>query len=171
MRALLLFTLLFSVPVFAKIGEKQKFPSFKLPILNSSRGVASTGSTFDSASLKGKVVLVDFWASWCEPCKASLPKLEMLSKKLKNKGVVVIGVNVNDKAEEGTNFLKEHKMNLSFPLVFDNKKELIGQVEVPAMPSSYILDKTGTVVKVHKGYRPGDEAQVEKFLMTLASAK
>lgn len=102
------------------------------------------------AALKGKVVLVDFWASWCGPCKESFPVMEELHKKYAAKGVVILAVNVDEKAAAMNDFLKDHPV--TFTVVRDAKKKLVGLANIPSMPSSFIVGPDGKVAAVHKGF-------------------
>jgi thiol-disulfide isomerase/thioredoxin len=106
--------------------------------------------------LKGKVVLVDFWASWCGPCKGSFPVLEELHKKYGEKGVVILGVNVDEKRELMAEFLAKHPV--SFPIVRDQKQELVKKASIGTMPTSFVLDGTGKIRFVHNGFH-GAESQ------------
>lgn len=108
------------------------------------------------ASLKGKVVLVDFWASWCGPCKKSFPALDELHRLYGKKGLVVLAVNVDEKPAEMENFLK--KTPAGFTVVRDLEQKLVAQLGVAGMPTSFLLDATGRVRFLHKGYA-GDETK------------
>jgi len=110
------------------------------------------------ADLKGKVVLVDFWASWCGPCKGSFPVLEQLYKTYGEKGFVILAVNLDDKKGQMEDFLKEHPV--TFPVVRDANKKLVAQANIKSMPSSFVLDATGHVVSVHNGFF-GDKTRNE----------
>jgi thiol-disulfide isomerase/thioredoxin len=102
------------------------------------------------ADLAGKIVVVDFWASWCSPCKASFPILNELQKQYADKGVVVIGVNVDEKRADMDEFLKHHSAD--FVVVRDAAKKLVGQANINTMPTSFILDAAGKVRFVHNGF-------------------
>ena len=104
----------------------------------------------------GKVVIVDFWASWCNPCKSSFPVLEELHQKYADLGVVIIGVNVDDKRAEMEQFLKEHKA--TFPIVHDADKHLVAAADIATMPTSFILDGTGHIRAIHNGFH-GDKTK------------
>lgn len=126
------------------------------------------------AELKGKVVLLDFWASWCGPCKESFPVMEDLHKKYGEKGFVILAVNVDETSEAMKDFLKEHKA--SFTTVHDATKKLVGTANISSMPSSFILDKDGKVAAIHKGFHGKDtikqyEAEIEKLLSTEVAKK
>jgi thiol-disulfide isomerase/thioredoxin len=101
------------------------------------------------ASLAGKVVIVDFWASWCSPCKASFPVLNELQKTYGDK-VVVIGVNVDEKRAEMDGFLKQHAAD--FTVVRDADKQLVAIANINTMPTSFVLDATGKVRSIHNGF-------------------
>jgi cytochrome c biogenesis protein CcmG/thiol:disulfide interchange protein DsbE len=105
-------------------------------------------------SLKGKVVLVDFWASWCGPCKGSFPVLEQLHKDYAAKGVVVLGINLDETKPAMDEFLAKHP--ITFPVVRDQKQEVAKVVKISTMPSSFILDGEGKVRFVHSGFHGAD---------------
>lgn len=118
----------------------------------------------DAAKLmKAKVVIVDFWASWCEPCKIELPALNALHKKFKGK-VMIVGINVDDDINEAKSFLKEH--GVSFPLAYDKDKKMVNTLEISTMPTSFILSE-GKIVKIHSGFRAGDEKKIEEEIRSL----
>lgn len=120
----------------------------------------------DLAALKGKVVLVDFWASWCAPCREELPELEALHKRFADKGLHIIGVNIDETKEAMDSFLAS--MPLSFQVVFDDGQSIVERWAPPKMPTSYIIDKSGKVALVQEGYEPGDlpamTAKIEELL-------
>jgi peroxiredoxin len=117
------------------------------------------------AQWKGKVVLVDFWATWCEPCKKSFPKLEELRVKYAASGFELAAISEDDEAngvkEFGTNY------GAKFPLLWDKDKTIANKWHPPNMPSSFILDKKGVVRFVHLGYHDGEEKEIETELKSL----
>jgi len=117
------------------------------------------------AQLKGKVVLVDFWATWCEPCKKSFPKLEELRVKLESSGFVVVGVSEDDEANGIKEFGATH--GAKFPLLWDKDKAFANKWHPPNMPSSFIVDKKGVVHFVHLGYHDGEEKEIEAEVKSL----
>lgn len=126
------------------------------------------------ADLKGKVVLLDFWASWCGPCKESFPVMEDLHKKYGEKGFVILAVNVDETTAAMKDFLKEHAA--SFAIVHDTTKKLVGTANISSMPTSFMLDKEGKVAAVHKGFHGKDtvkqyETEIEKLLSTEVAKK
>ena len=106
--------------------------------------------------LKGKVVLVDFFASWCVPCRASFPAMEELREKYGDKGFVIVAVNVDKKQSDMESFVKKHPVH--FPIVRDVSTKLISEVKVPTMPTSILLNREGKVVAVHNGFH-GEESK------------
>ncbi|MGE3974518.1 MAG: redoxin family protein [Bdellovibrionales bacterium] len=111
------------------------------------------------------LTIVDFWASWCGPCTEAMPFLDQLHSKLKDKKVQVLGVNVDDKSTDPD--VKELASKVKFPLLFDEGKKLSQEAGVVTMPTTYILDKKGTILHVHQGFRKGDEKKLEKQVQKL----
>lgn len=99
---------------------------------------------------KGKVVLVDFWASWCGPCKESFPAMNELQQKFAPQGVVIIAINVDENKADMETFLKEHKAD--FAVIRDARQKLVDKAGIGTMPSSFILDKDGKVLAAHSGF-------------------
>jgi thiol-disulfide isomerase/thioredoxin len=99
----------------------------------------------------GKVILVDFWASWCGPCKASFPCLNRLQAKYGPKGLVVIGIGVDEDAAKHQAFAT--KMKASFTLVHDSSHKAAGFFSPPSMPTSYLVDRKGVIRHVHNGFK------------------
>ena len=107
-------------------------------------------------NLKGKVVLLDFWASWCEPCKASFPVMEELQKHYGPQGLVIVAINVDEKKADMEEFLKKNAV--TFAVVRDAAQKLVAQAGIATMPSSFLLDQEGRVRFVHTGFR-GEETK------------
>jgi thiol-disulfide isomerase/thioredoxin len=101
-------------------------------------------------SLKGKIVVVDFWASWCGPCKDSFPVMDELQKKYGDKGLVIIAVNEDEDASDMQDFLKAN--TAIFTVVRDTKQKLVALTGIQTMPSSFVLDGTGKVRFNHTGF-------------------
>lgn len=118
---------------------------------------SSTNTDLSLSGLKGQVVLINFWASWCGPCREEMPVLEQLYKKYKPAGFMLLGVNVEPKSADAEGFLKSTPV--SFPILFDTDSKVSRLYEVSGMPSTVILDRTGKVRYVHHGYRPGEEGE------------
>ncbi len=100
--------------------------------------------------LAGKVVLLDFWASWCSPCKASFPALDSLQKKFSDKEFVILAINEDENPATMQAFLKEHPVN--FTTVHDPGHKLVELAAVDSMPTSFLIDTNGKIRFVHKGF-------------------
>jgi peroxiredoxin len=124
------------------------------------------GQTVKLSSYRGKVVLVDFWASWCEPCKKELPLLAKMAPRLKARGIEIVAVNIDDRPENATSFMRAHGLELT--VVLDSAKQLVAAYEPPQMPSSVLVDRAGVVRGVNAGFDDGDEAKIERQLLALA---
>lgn len=114
--------------------------------------------------LHGKVVWVDFWASWCAPCRRSFPWLNEMQQKYGPDGLEIVGVNVDKERKLADAFLAETPAK--FSLRFDPEGELAKAFDVQAMPSSYVLDTDGRVLARHFGFRLEDRAQYEEMIRT-----
>ena len=117
------------------------------------------------AGLRGKVVLVDFWASWCRPCQEELPVLEQLYQRYRERGLVVVGVNVDQRASNMSRFLSRRPV--SFPVVHDARHAVADRYEPTTMPSSYLVDREGVVRHVYRGFRAADAAELERAIVAL----
>jgi thiol-disulfide isomerase/thioredoxin len=104
---------------------------------------------------KGQVVMINFWASWCGPCRQEMPILEKLHTKYKPMGFTMIGVNVEPDSSLAANWLKTTPV--TFPILFDTKSEVSKLYSVAGMPSTVIVDRKGNLRWLHRGYKPGDE--------------
>ena len=115
---------------------------------------------------QGKVVLLDFWASWCAPCRKSFPWMNALQKKYGDKGFVVVAVNVDTDRQLASEFLQA--VPAQFHVEYDPKGTLATQLNVAAMPTSFLLDRTGKIVKQHAGFREAQlaarEQEIEQLL-------
>src|ERR1700735_2345131 len=135
-----------------------------LPASNVAAG-ATAGAPVSLAGLKGQVVLINFWASWCGPCRQEMPVLDQLYRKYKPAGFTLLGVNVEPKSADALGFLKTTPV--SFPILFDTQSKVSNLYEVAGMPSTVIVDRKGTVRYVHQGYKPGDESQYQDQIRSL----
>ncbi|HJL20283.1 MAG TPA: TlpA disulfide reductase family protein [Sandaracinaceae bacterium LLY-WYZ-13_1] len=123
------------------------------------------GQRVTMSSLRGNVVLVDFMASWCEPCAEEMPVLERLYQRYRGQGFRVVAVSQDRQASNLRSFLNEHRV--SFPVVLDASHQVAGRYEPPRMPSSYIIDRNGVVRHVHAGFRSGDARTLERQIRAL----
>jgi thiol-disulfide isomerase/thioredoxin len=102
----------------------------------------------------GKVVIVDFFASWCHPCQESFPVMEALYKQYAGKGLVIIAINLDKNKADMDDFLKTHPA--SFVILRDAGNKLVSQVKIPTMPSSFLLDRDGKIHAFHRGFKGGE---------------
>jgi len=113
---------------------------------------------------RGKVVVIDFWATWCAPCKKSLPALAYLES-LYLKKVKVLAINIDDSKSNAIDFLKKYKLNLTTP--YDAKKKVVAKYDVPGMPSAIIIDKNGIIQFLHLGYTEDQLKELRKNIEKL----
>jgi len=124
-----------------------------------------TGKTVDLGKLEGKVVLIDFWASWCGPCKQEMRVLETLHKKYASEGLVIVGVNIDSSDKKMNNFLKATPV--TFRQVRDKKLQIASRYEPSTMPSSYFIGRDGKIRHVHEGFRKNDAGKLEARVKAL----
>jgi thiol-disulfide isomerase/thioredoxin len=139
-------------------------PGAPLPSLAIAR-LEEPAQALSLASLKGSVVYVDFWASWCVPCRLSMPALDALYQRNRGRGFAVVGVNKDVSAADAERFLK--RVAVTFPLVRDADDAAARSFDVKAMPSGYLVDRKGVVRKVHRGFTAETAAQLEKEIEAL----
>ncbi|MDJ0757968.1 MAG: TlpA disulfide reductase family protein [Woeseiaceae bacterium] len=120
---------------------------------------SSTGENLRLSEYRGDVVMVNFWATWCGPCRQEMPLLEELFSRYERVGFTLLGVNIDDDPRRAVAMAQE--LGVTFPVVFDNTKEVSKLYDVNAMPVTVLVDKEGRVRHVHHGYKPGYE---EKYL-------
>ena len=138
-------TLIASLSIAATYKEGDAFPD-----------LTQYGLEGSLPDLHGKVVLVDFFASWCGPCNESFPIMEELHKKYSGKGLIVVAINLDKNKEDMAEFLKTHPA--SFVIVRDAANKLVKQVKIPTMPSSFLIDQNGKIHAFHRGFR-GEETR------------
>ncbi|MCK7597809.1 TlpA family protein disulfide reductase [Microbulbifer sp. CAU 1566] len=114
---------------------------------------------------RGEVIMLNFWASWCGPCREEMPLLSDLHARYEPVGFQVWGVNVDANREDAQAMLK--KIPVEFPVLFDAESDVSKLFGVEAMPTSVFIDRDGKVRYVHKGYRSGDEAEYKKIIKEL----
>lgn len=138
-------------------GLQGRAPDFSL--------TSPEGKTVSLAALKGDVVLVNFWASWCAPCRQEMPLLDAMYKRFKSLGFTLVGVNVDEEPNAARALLRD--VPVSFPVGLDSAMTVSAAYRVMVMPTTVFVDREGTVRHVHQGYRPGDEAAYEQQLRAL----
>jgi peroxiredoxin len=154
MRPLVWLTLLFlllSPPLSAQEG--QAAPDFTLQDLE--------GQTYTLSELKGKVVLLDFWASWCQPCLHAIPALNRLSSKFQEEDFLLLGINVD--RSKSTNALKRfvEEYEISYPVLADKRGKVAGRYRAFVLPLSYLIDKKGKIAERMVGYNLSLEEELE----------
>jgi thiol-disulfide isomerase/thioredoxin len=123
------------------------------------------GVPFQLDQFRGSVVYVDFWASWCVPCRISFPALDQLHRKYRKNGFEVVAVNKDVAAADSARFLA--RTPVGFTLVADGDDAIARAYKVKAMPSGYLLDRKGRVRFVHEGFRSDSAAQIEAQILDL----
>jgi len=116
---------------------------------------SSSGENLRLSEYRGDVVMVNFWATWCGPCRQEMPLLDQLYSRYQRVGFSLLGVNIDDNASKAMDMVSE--LGVSFPVLFDTGKEVSRLYEVEAMPVTVLIDREGTVRYVHHGYKPGVE--------------
>jgi len=116
------------------------------------RGTTLTGETFDVEAYRGQVMLIDFWASWCKPCRRELPELATLATQYANAGLVVVGINEDDNLADTKSFLAEHP--LGFQIVHDHDKRIAEIWKPQKMPTLFLIERDGTIGRVFAGETP-----------------
>jgi peroxiredoxin len=127
--------------------EGQPAPDFALK--------SSTGENLRLSEYRGDVVMINFWATWCGPCRQEMPLLDELYTRYERVGFNLLGVNIDDDPRRAMQMIEE--LGVHFPVLFDSKKDVSRLYEVEAMPVTVLVDREGTVRYVHHGYKPGYE--------------
>ncbi|HFE32117.1 MAG TPA: TlpA family protein disulfide reductase [Gammaproteobacteria bacterium] len=124
-----------------------------------------SGENIKLSEQRGDVVMINFWASWCAPCRQEMPLLEELHDRYADLGFTLLGVNVEEDSNAALDLLKE--IPVTFPVLFDSRNDVSKRYNVVAMPTTVILDRDGNVRYVHKGYLPGYEDEYRKQIKEL----
>ena len=155
---ILFLTVCFSSPAFS--GEKAA--NFTLNDIN--------GKKVSSSEFKGKVVVLNFWATWCGPCRAEMPSLNNLYNEYKDKGLVVLAVSVDTSEKPVKSFIKEYK--LSFPVLMDKNKEVsFDDYGVLGLPTTFLIDKNGIVKEKIMGEMEWDSPRMKEKILKLLGGK
>jgi peroxiredoxin len=123
------------------------------------------GDNLKLSELRGKVVLINFWASWCGPCRQEMPVLDELYQHYHSLDFTVLGVNVEQTSDDAKSLLKD--VSVSFPILFDSDNKVSKMYDVKGMPSTVLVDRDGNVRYMHMGYQPGVEADYQTQIRTL----
>ncbi|MDY6827926.1 MAG: TlpA disulfide reductase family protein [Pseudomonadota bacterium] len=124
-----------------------------------------SGENLRLSELKGQVVMINFWASWCGPCRQEMPLLDALHRKYQKLGFTLLGVNVEKDTAAARRFISD--VPVSFPVLFDQKNTVSRSFDVSGMPSTVVLDRDGRVRYQHAGYVPGDETRYSEVVREL----
>jgi peroxiredoxin len=131
-------------------------PTFKAYMAPDFTLKSTQGREVKLSDFYGKVVMINFWASWCPPCRAEMPVLENLYRAHRPRGLVVLGLNVDVDTESRDEYLKDNPV--SFPVLDDSKWATAKLYVSPSQPATFFVDRSGKVVHVHQGYKSGDDA-------------
>jgi thiol-disulfide isomerase/thioredoxin len=115
------------------------------------------GGELSLSGLKGQVVMINFWASWCGPCRKEFPALDQIYSKYKPMGFQMVAINVESEKADAERFLGQTPV--SFPILFDPDNKVSGNYGVSAMPTTFLVDRQGRLRWQHRAYKPGDEAK------------
>lgn len=126
---------------------------------------AADGSNYRLAEQRGELVLINFWASWCGPCRQEMPQLDKLAAEFADLGVQVVGINVEQETADAEQFLKASPV--SFPILWDGSNSTAKAYAVGGMPTTVIVDRNGDIRYRHAGYQPGDEQEYREQLKKL----
>jgi thiol-disulfide isomerase/thioredoxin len=146
--ALLTGLLALSWPALATDGAPPA-PEFKL--------ASRAGGEMSLSGLRGQVVMINFWASWCGPCRQEFPALDEMYRKYKPMGFAMVGINVESEKADAERFLGMRPV--SFPILFDPDNRVSASYGVSAMPTTVLVDRQGRLRWQHRAYKPGDEAR------------
>jgi peroxiredoxin len=146
-----------ALPALAGSSPAAPAPAFTL--------AARGGQEVSLAQYKGNVVMINFWASWCGPCRQEMPLLESIYKKYNKMGFTLLGVNVEPDSNAANEWLKATPV--SFPILYDRDSKVSKLYDVAGMPSTVIIDRSGKLRVLHRGYKPGDENEYLDSIRTL----
>ena len=139
------------------ISPSAAAPDFTLRTMN--------GPNLRLAEQRGRVVMVNFWATWCGPCRQEMPQLDRLYQKYRSSGFVLLGVNVDDDVRKAADVAG--KLGVSFPVLLDTDKAVSRLYDLSTMPSTVLIDREGKVRYVHRGYLTGYEDNYDKQIREL----
>lgn len=163
---LIVLTVLFigfsSFNLLAKVKVGEPLPQFELPRVENTVRV-------NTKSLLGKVVYVDFWASWCKPCIESFPRLNTLYNEYNQQGFEILAVNLDQRKQLASDFLEKYPVD--YINTYDENMKVGRIFNVSVMPVGYLIDRKGIVRAIHHGFKPGDEIKMAKAIKILLKDK
>ena len=145
----------------AAVGVGERAPLFALP--------TAAGGMVALERLRGKVVYIDFWASWCGPCRRSFPWMNAMNRKYGAKGLAIVAINVDKRRDDATRFLSE--MPAEFSVVYDAPGAVPAAYAVQGMPSSYVIDQSGNVSAIEQGFHDESRTTLEQKIRALLSPR
>jgi thiol-disulfide isomerase/thioredoxin len=154
---LVLLAALLAMPIASAEALKGPAPDFVLK--------SNGGKNVRLSELRGQVVMINFWASWCGPCRQEMPLLDELHSRYKGLGFTVLGVNVEEDSRKADGLLRQ--IPVSFPVLYDTENEVSEMYGVNAMPTTVMVDRNGNMRYLHKGYQPGYEVAYQEQVRTL----
>jgi peroxiredoxin len=155
--SMLLLTTVVTEPAGAALAGNGPAPDFTLP--------SAAGSNLRLREQRGQVVMLNFWATWCGPCRREMPHLNRIYGKYKPAGFLLLGVNVDEDPANARGLAS--KLGVTFPVLFDSKQSVSRLYDLSTMPSTVIIDRDGRVRYVHLGYKDGYEDEYEKQVAEL----
>ena len=143
-------TILIFVILFSSAAHAANAPNFSL---------TTDKGKITLSEIKSKVIYVDFWATWCTPCRKSFPWMNEMHNKYKSKGLKIIAINLDDNSNRAKTFLKKYPAD--FTIAYDPEGETADKYKVKVMPSSYLIDKKQNIISTHFGFRNKDKETLE----------
>ena len=159
--ALLAFLPLMTTDVALALDVGDRAPAFSAPALRGDGKV-------ELSKFRGKVVYLDFWASWCAPCLAAIPEVEAMRSEFPTEDFQIIAVNLDQKTKKALRFLSKNP--IGYPSASDPKGLLPGRYGVDTMPTSYLIDREGVIRYVHRGFQRGDGSKLRHEIRALLEA-
>lgn len=126
---------------------------------------SNSGKNLKLEEFRGQVVMINFWATWCGPCRQEMPHLNRLHERYHKAGFALLGVNIDDQPDVAREMVQ--KLGIAFPVLFDTDKRVSRLYDVDAMPSSLLIDRDGRIRYLHLGYRSGYEIQYDNQIREL----
>lgn len=152
------FSLLLTASLALGLEAGDRAPDFAAPMLDGE-------GTIELSDYRGKIVYLDFWASWCAPCLLAIPEVEALRSEFPSEDFQIIAINLDRQKKKALRFLSKNPVG--YPSASDPKGRLPGQYGLDTMPTSYLIDRNGLICYVHRGFRRGDGAKLRQEIRAL----
>lgn len=157
MKTFVLVIALLAAPLALAVSDSGPAANFTLK--------SAAGNNIRLSEYRGQVILINFWASWCGPCRQEMPELDAIHRKYSSLGFTVFGVNVEQDRELANKVLRD--IPVSFPILFDDSNLVSELYQVDAMPVTVLVDRNGEIRHMHRGYKPGYEEAYEQQVRAL----